>query len=301
MNKPHWGQIMGFDDMQRPVPDGRCGCRIPLAAKWLVRPVARRRTDTNPRGGLYLKNAILFTSEITPSKREARIRTNTCAHPSPNNAIYNCAYLEYNISMVVNEKANPIEKIQAIINDQNGLLLTSDLRKHGIPRVYLSILEKQGQIQRIARGVYSAAGIMVDEMVAIQAIYKGAIFSHETAMYLWDLTDRTPLFYSVTVPSGYNATSLKAKGVKVYFVKRDLYPTGRVSVKSPHGNEIKAFDLERTICDALRSRNQLDIQLVNETLKRYVRKKEKDLDLLYRYARQFRIQKVVRETIEVLL
>ena len=70
---------------------------------------------------------------------------------------------------------------------------------------------------------------------------------------------------------------------------------------SPHGNDIKTFDLERTVCDVLRSRNQVDIQQLNEVLKRYVQKKERDLDLLYNYARQFGIQKIVREYIEFLL
>lgn len=142
---------------------------------------------------------------------------------------------------------------------------------------------------------------MIDEMVSIQARYRGAIFSHETAAYLLDLADRTPLFYSVTVPAGYNATLLKGNGVKVYFVKRDLYPLGSIIIKSPHGNNIKIFNLERTVCDLLRSRNHIDIQIVNQALKRYVMKKEKDLDLLYNYARQFGVQKIVRETIEVLL
>jgi predicted transcriptional regulator of viral defense system len=203
--------------------------------------------------------------------------------------------------MVVESKRNPLERIRAIAKDQNGLLLTSNLPKHGIPRTYLSILEKKGEVQRISRGVYSATGYMVDEMVAIQARYKGAIFSHETAAYLLDLTDRTPLFYSVTVPAGYNATSLKASGVKVYFVNRELYRLGSITLKSPHGNDIKALNLERTVCDVLRSRNHVDIQQVNEVLKRYVKKKEKDLDLLYNYAGQFRIQKIIREYIEVLL
>ena len=203
--------------------------------------------------------------------------------------------------MVVKNKENPIEKIRDILKDQNGILFTSDLVKYGIPRTYLSILEKNGEIQRISRGVYSAAGYMVDEMVGIQARYKGAIFSHETALYLLGLTDRTPLFYSVTVPAGYNATSLKASGAKVYFVNRGLYLLGLITVKSPHGNDIKTFNLERTICDVLRSRNQIDVQLVNEALKRYVIKKERNIDLLYNYARQFRIQKIVREYIEVLL
>jgi len=70
-------------------------------------------------------------------------------------------------------------------------------------------------------------------------------------------------------------------------------------MKSPHGNEIKAINLERTICDVLRSRNQIDVQLINETSKRYVSKKERNIDLLYRYARQLRVQKIVREYIEV--
>ena len=196
---------------------------------------------------------------------------------------------------------SPTKKIRDILKDQNGILLTSDLLKYGIPRIYLSVLEKRGDIRRISRGVYAVAGYMIDEMAGIQARYKGAIFSHETAAYLLDLTDRTPLFYSVTVPAGYNATSLKASGVKVYFVNRELYRLGSITLKSPHGNDIKTLNLERTVCDVLRSRNQVDIQQINEVLKRYVKKKEKDLDLLYNYARQFRIQKIVREYIEVLL
>jgi hypothetical protein len=72
-------------------------------------------------------------------------------------------------------------------------------------------------------------------------------------------------------------------------------------VKSPNGNDIKTFNLERTICDMLRSRNQIDIQQINESLKRYARKKERNVDLLYGYAKQFRIQKIAREYIEVLL
>lgn len=205
---------------------------------------------------------------------------------------YNYAYFVYNISMVVKGQANSIDKIREILKDQNGFLLTSDLSKHGIPRIYLSILEKNGEVQRISRGVYTAANSMMDEMASFQARYKGAIFSHETALYLHDLTDRTPLFYSVTVPAGYNATSLKVGGIKVFFVNRDLclYPLGLITMKSPHGNDIHTFDFERTVCDLLRSRNQIDVQIVNEALKRYVINKARNIDLLYSYAKQFRIQ-----------
>jgi predicted transcriptional regulator of viral defense system len=161
--------------------------------------------------------------------------------------------------MVVKLERNHLERIRAIAKEWNGLLLTSDLLKYGIPRTYLSILEKKGEVQRISRGVYSPTGNMVDEMVVIQVRYKGALFSHETAAYLLDLTDRTPLFYSVTVPAGYNAASLKAKGVKVYFVNRELYRLGSITMRSPHGNDIKTFNLERTVCDVLRRKSSGNI------------------------------------------
>ncbi len=203
--------------------------------------------------------------------------------------------------MNVNKKRPPLEIIRDILKNQNGRLLTSDLVPYGIPRTYLSMLEKRGEIQRISMGVYSTTNILIDEMASLQARFRSAIFSHETALYFLELTDRTPLFYSVTVPSGYNATSLKASGAKVYFVKRDLYPLGLTSMKSPNGNDIQTFNLERTICDVLRSRNQIDIQYINVALKRYVKMSEKDIDLLFSYAGQFRIQKIVRNYIEVLL
>lgn len=214
---------------------------------------------------------------------------------------YKRAYFEYNISMKVKRKPKPIEKLRRHLNSHNGILFTSDLTELGIPRTYLSILQKNGEVQRVSRGLYSVANNLIDEMAVLQLRYKTAIFSHETALYLLGLTDRSPLFYSVTFPAGYNATLLKASGVKVYFVNRALVQLGSITIKSPNGNDIKTFNLERTVCDVVRSRNQMDIQFLNETLKKYVARRERNIDRLYDYAIKFRVQKIIREYIEVLL
>jgi hypothetical protein len=103
------------------------------------------------------------------------------------------------------------------------------------------------------------------------------------------------------VPSGYHARSLSKSEHKIYFVKRRLFEVGIVTLQSPHGNPLRVTDLERTICDILRSRNQMEAQIVYEALKRYVRRSARNIDLLYAYAKRFRVQKIVRETIEVLL
>lgn len=63
------------------------------------------------------------------------------------------SYLAYHISIKVQYNEKMEQKIQAVFQNQNGMLFTHDLVKRGIPRSYLSILEKKGEIQRIERGV----------------------------------------------------------------------------------------------------------------------------------------------------
>jgi predicted transcriptional regulator of viral defense system len=205
------------------------------------------------------------------------------------------------MSVIVNNKVSPLERIRKILESQRGTLFTSDLAKFNIPRTYLVILEQKGEIKRVSRGVYQAPNSLEDEWFSFQAIYSSSIYSHETALYLHDLTDRTPLRYSISVPVGYHTKSLNKSGHKIFYVNRKLFDLGVITLKSPHGNPIRATNMERTICDVVRSKNQIDTQFLYDALKRYVRKSEKNIDLLYSYAQNFRIQKIVREYIEVLL
>lgn len=205
------------------------------------------------------------------------------------------------MSMVVKYELSQLERIRKLLEDQHGTLLTSDLAKFNIPRIYLSILEHNGEIERVSRGIYRLVASIDDEMFNFQVRYKSSIFSHETALYLHDLTDRTPLSYSISIPVGYHSISLNEGGHKMFYVNRELFALGVILMKSPHGNEIRTTNLERTICDVLRSRNQVDVQFVNEALKKYIVNKDKNIDQLYNYASRFRIQKIVRTYIEILL
>ena len=67
------------------------------------------------------------------------------------------------------------------------------------------------------------------------------------------------------------------------------------------GHTIIIYDLERTLCDVIRSRNKMDGQIVIEALKNYARSKEKDLHRLYRYAENFGVEKILHQYLEVLL
>jgi len=77
----------------------------------------------------------------------------------------------YNMSMVVKGELTKLERIRKVLDDQHGTLLTSDLAKYSIPRTYLSILERTGEIDRVSRGVYRAVTSIEDEMFNFQVRY----------------------------------------------------------------------------------------------------------------------------------
>ena len=107
--------------------------------------------------------------------------------------------------------------------------------------------------------------------------------------------------YTLTIYSGYNVHRLKEDGYKVYTVKKELLDVGKQIVKSNQGNEIPMYDLERTICDLVRSRSSIEVQDFNAVLKAYVGRKDKDLNKLMKYAKLFRVDKIIRNYMEVLL
>ena len=192
-------------------------------------------------------------------------------------------------------------KLERLIKDRDGLILTREVVEAGVPRQYLNIFVKENRLERIAHGVYLAPDTFDDEMYRLQAKNRRVVFSHETALYLHDLTDRDPIEWSVTVPHRYNATHLRDEGVNVYAVKEGLHQLGVAGLKTIYGRPIKVYNRERTICDIIRNRNNMDIAILNEAIRRYLGAKDKNIPLLLRYAEKLGVLNVVRNYVEILL
>lgn len=192
-------------------------------------------------------------------------------------------------------------KLEKLIQKNNGVISTKKVTEAGIPRTYLSEFVKRGILERLERGVYISKDCYDDEMYRLQIKYEQAIFSHDTALFLHDLTDRDPLQYAVTVKTGYNTKNIKASGAKVYTIKKELYDLGLITVKTSFDRVVKTYNMERTICDIVRSRSQVDIEILIDALKRYTKRKDKNLPQLMRYADKFRIMSILRKYLEVLL
>ena len=195
---------------------------------------------------------------------------------------------------------NDEEKILKLMKNNNGLIKTSEIVSNKINKMALIRLVQKGLIERIERGLYIDSNKMEDSYFIFQYKCPKAVFSHETALYFHDLSDRTPIEIMITVPSGYNSRLLKDNNYKFSYIKDELYELGKIMIKTPYGNDVYCYDIERTICDIIRDKNKIEKYQFIDALKRYSDLKIKDILKLYNYAEKFNIKNEVKNYMEVL-
>lgn len=183
-----------------------------------------------------------------------------------------------------------------------SIITNKDAENLGYSRHVLWDLNKKNILERLRPGVYQVRGEIVDDFILISSNSKRIIFSHQTALYLQDLSDRTPNIFHISVPQGYNASHIKKRyeNLQVHYVKKEFFEIGLIQVKTPLGNFVPAYDRERTICDIINDREKMDKQIFTDGIRKYFKSSNKNLRKLIKYSKIFGIEEEVRTYIEVL-
>ncbi|MEI3402174.1 MAG: type IV toxin-antitoxin system AbiEi family antitoxin domain-containing protein [Clostridia bacterium] len=193
-----------------------------------------------------------------------------------------------------------IDKILKIMKKNNEMITPAQLEKKGISRVYLSRMEEEGIIERIDRGIYVTKDFKYDEYYLFQFKYPKAIFSYNTALYFYEMTERTPIKMDVTVYREYNPHRFKDL-VNVYKISKELYNLGVTEKKSPQGMKVKTYNLERTVCDIIKDKDSLDIEIRNKAIKKAIKSKEFNASKMFEYAKKMNIYDKVKNYMEAII
>ncbi len=183
-----------------------------------------------------------------------------------------------------------------------SIITNKEAENLGYSRHVLSDLNNRDVLERLRPGVYQVKGEIVDDFLLISSNSKRMAFSNQTALYLHDLSDRTPNIFHISVPQGYNASHKKRRyeNLQIHYVKKDLFEIGLIQVQTPMGNLVPAYDRERTICDIIIDREKIDKQIFTDGIRRYFKSSNKNLRKLIKYSRLFKIEEEVKRYIEVL-
>lgn len=193
------------------------------------------------------------------------------------------------------------EQLKLILKSNNGFIRTSEAVENDISRSYFLDFVKANELIKITNGLYMSEDAWQDDLFVIQTRYPDAIFSHETATYLLNLTDREPFDISLTLPTGKGSFRLNQENINVYKIKGDLFEVGLIETTTSSGNKVRTYDMERTFCDVARSRNNIEVQQFQSYINNYMQSKNKNIPKLMRYAKKFSVDKIIKRYMEVLL
>ena len=192
-----------------------------------------------------------------------------------------------------------IEIIQRLMEKNNGYITTKELENFGISRNYLSIMTQKKMIEKVAKGIYIDSKKIEDIYYVFSVSIPKIIYSHMTALYFHNLSIKAPdSSFDVTVTKKYNNPKLKKHNV--FYVDDKYYDIGITEVVTPQGNKVKAYDIERCICDIIRSKKRMDIEHIKFAIREYLKRKDKDLIKLSKYADMFGIKEEVMNFVSMM-
>jgi len=191
--------------------------------------------------------------------------------------------------------------IKKFAESNNGYIKTSNVENMGFSRPMLSKYTNEGKLERISKGLYVLSDNVSDEYALLQARSKNAVFSYGTALFLWGLSDRTPHIYDISVPHGTNISLLKRDNpnLRCHYEKLEVYEIGITETITPQGATVRLYDKERCICDLIRNKEKIDMQLFSGAIKDYFKSNPNNRKLL-KYGKIFGIEEKIRIYMEVL-
>ena len=115
-------------------------------------------------------------------------------------------------------------------------MIFNKAQKNDIHRQYIKQLEETGYLKKVSKGVYAEKDKEINEFFILGQKYKKGIFSHNTALYFYDLTDRTPIKIDMTFPS---YITVHDKSIKVHYIKKEKHLLGLKEMRLQDGTTME--------------------------------------------------------------
>lgn len=193
-------------------------------------------------------------------------------------------------------------RILDIFYSHSGYAKTSDLTTQGIHHKYLKELTAEGAIIRLRHGLYSLPEIenYTTFHEALLTVPDGIICMGSALAY-HELTTWDPPDIHIGIARGRKIVLPEYPPIKLYHFSEPIINLGRQEIVMDNGESISIYNRERCVCDAVRFRNRIGIDIMKEVLKAYMTSSRKDLNMLNEYAKAIRISSILNQYMDVLL
>lgn len=186
------------------------------------------------------------------------------------------------------------------IKSQGGYIRAKDLKDNR--PMYDQLLSEvaKGNVVRLRNGIYVLPDEMAKTMVDVETIVPGGILCMYSAWAYYELTTKLPPEICIAIEKKRKVTLPAYPPISLYYWSQTTFELGVVQ-QEIDGYKVKIYDLEKSVCDAVKFRNKIGIDISSEILKNYLKRPDKNLTRLNEYAKRMRVANIINGLIDYMV
>ena len=189
--------------------------------------------------------------------------------------------------------------IKEYINQKGGYISSAEAKEKNLYNKLLYEVEK-GTIVRVRRGIYALNEGLAKPMIDVERLVPGGVLCMYSAWSYFGLSTQIPLSYCIAIERSRKVVLPQYPPIELYYLSSKVFELG-VTEAVIEGFTVKIYDLEKSVCDAIKYRNRVGIDVSSEILRNYLSRKDCDITKLYSYANVMRIGKRMDELVKYMI
>lgn len=159
---------------------------------------------------------------------------------------------------------------------------------------------KEGNVTRLKRGIYAKEDVLANTMIDVDKIVPGGVLCLYSAWEYHEMTTQIPSAYFIAIDRDRKVVIPDFPAIQLIFQNKQILPIG-CTTATIQGFHVSIYNRERCVCDAIKYRNKVGLDVMSEVLNSYLKSPIRNIELLRKYAEKLRVQSTLRRYLEVQL
>ena len=188
---------------------------------------------------------------------------------------------------------NIVCKVEAL----GGTISTTDTRPMAEYKRLLRAKER-GDLIKLRQGIYAVPEALLNTMIDVERIVPKGVVCLYNAWAYHQLSTTVPPAFCIAIANKRKVEIPETLPIELYYWKKENLEFGIMEAEIS-GFHVRITDLERSVCDAVKYRNKLGLDVCAEVIRSYLRKPNRNLSRLQDYAKRLRVFNTLKNYLEI--
>lgn len=178
----------------------------------------------------------------------------------------------------------------------NGWIHSADFDYQTVVYELLHKMIQNGLVKKVKNGLYRLIKTEYNEWNFVSKHYPKGVFCLFSAWQQYQLTTTVSYQYHIAFMNNANPPKIDYPPVQFYYWSKSQFELGIVEK-----DEFLIYDIEKSVCDAVKFRNKVGEEIMYEVIKNYMKRQDRNLNKIMEYAEKMRVLNIIEPIIKSLL